>query len=207
LFLRPSLFVLSVSEKTSSLCRFPKIGFLDNRVKRVHPGHICAIWHFRQFRQIATVRLRGLGALCVPLDRRSRGRFFFGQRKGRNEVRQAKRFSLAMLLVSSALGATMTPAFAQSGSFPDPDQRWLLGVGILALTLIIAFLMAWYLPMGPNGAGPRRSVSRFLRKTRRRHRRRQFNRGGAYGGGAYLAPSPTGKRAHDISPYDESENL
>jgi hypothetical protein len=143
-------------------------------------------------------------------DQRSRGRFFFGRRKGRNEVTQVKRFSLAMLLMSSALVATSAPAFAQSRTFSDPDQRWLLGMGILALTLIIGFLMAWYLPMGPNGAGPRRWVSHFVRKTRRRHRRRhrrrQFNRGRAYGGGAYVAPSPNGKRAHDISPYHESEN-
>ena len=118
----------------------------------------------------------------------------------RNEVTQVKRFSLAMLLMSSALVATAAPAFAQSGTFSDPGQRWLLGMGILALTLIIAFLMAWYLPMGPNGAGPRRWVSHFVRKTRRRHRRRQFDRGGAY-----VAPSPNGKRTHDISSYDESE--
>ena len=119
---------------------------------------------------------------------------------------QVKRFSLAMLLMSSALVATVAPAFAQSRTFSDPDQRWLLGMGILALTLIIAFLMAWYLPMGAkNGAGPRRWVSHFVRKTRRRHRRRQFDRGRAYGGGAYVAPSPNGKRTHDISSYDESE--
>jgi hypothetical protein len=53
-------------------------------------------------------------------------------------------------------------------------------MGILALTLIIGFLMAWYLPMGANGGGARRSVSRYLM---RRHRIRQFNGGGAYGVG------------------------
>ena len=117
---------------------------------------------------------------------------------------QVKRFSLAILLMSSALVATSAPAFAQSGTFSDPDQRWLLGMGILALTLIIGFLMAWYLPMGAkNGAGPRRWVSHFVRK---KTRRRQFNRGRAYRGGAYVAPSPNGKRAHHISPYHESKN-
>ena len=130
--------------------------------------------------------------------------FFFGRRKGRNEVTQVKRWSLAMLLMSSALVATAAPAFAQSGTFPDPDQRWLLGMGILALTLIIAFLMAWYLPMGPEGGGPRRSVSRFVRKIHRRHRRRhrlrQFN-----GGGAPLVPSPPAKSAPSAGHSDLRE--
>ena len=135
--------------------------------------------------------------------------FFFGQRKERNEVKQVKRFSLAMLLMSSSLVATAALAFAQSGTFSDPDQRWLLGMGILALTLIIAFLMAWYLPMGPNGGGPRGWVSRYLT---RRTRRRQFDRVGAS-----VAPSPDAQKtavyapngvvkAHDAPPYYESEN-
>jgi hypothetical protein len=134
-------------------------------------------------------------------------------------VKQVKRFSLPILLMSFALVAAATPAFAQSEQFPDLDQRRLLGMGILALTLIIAFLMAWYLPMGPNGAGPRRWVSNFLRRTRRR----QFNRDGAYGGLAYrgvasVAPSPNAKetavlspngiaKAHNLPPSDESEVL
>jgi Na+/melibiose symporter-like transporter len=90
-------------------------------------------------------------------------------------VTQVKRFSLAMLLIASALVATAAPAFAQVGVPSDPDQRWLLGMVIVALTLIIAFLMAWYLPMGSKGDGPRRWVSRFSRKTRRRHRRKKYN--------------------------------
>ena len=128
--------------------------------------------------------------------------FFFGRRKGRNEVTQVKRWSLAMLLMSSALVATAAPAFAQSGTFPDPDQRrLLLGMGILALTLIIAFLMAWYLPMGPKGGGPRRSGSRFVRKIHRR----QFNGGGADGGGAPLVPSPPAKSAPSAGHSDLRE--
>jgi Na+/melibiose symporter-like transporter len=75
--------------------------------------------------------------------------------KGRNEVTQVKRFSLAMLLMASALVATAAPAFAQVGVLSDPDQRWLLGIVIIALALIIAVLMAWY----------------FLRKHRRRVQR------------------------------------
>jgi hypothetical protein len=57
-------------------------------------------------------------------------------------VKQVKRFSLPILLMSFALVATVTPAFAQSEIFADLDQRRLLGMGIIALTLIIAFLMA-----------------------------------------------------------------
>jgi hypothetical protein len=73
-------------------------------------------------------------------------------------VTQLKRLSLAMLLMASALVAgaavaTAAPAFAQVGVPSDPDQRWLLGMGTIALTLIIAFLMAWYLPMKGDGAG------------------------------------------------------
>ena len=68
---------------------------------------------------------------------------------------QVKRFSLAMLLMASALVATAAPAFAQVGVLSDPDQRWLLGIVIIALALIIAVLMAWY----------------FLRKHRRRVQR------------------------------------
>jgi hypothetical protein len=95
--------------------------------------------------------------------------FCFGQRKGRNEVTQVKRFSLAMLLMASALVATAALAVAHS------DPRSLLGLGILELTVIIAFLMAWYLPIGSHGDGPRRGVSRFLRKTRRRRVNRSHN--------------------------------
>jgi hypothetical protein len=136
--------------------------------------------------------------------------FFFDRRKGRNEVTQVKRWSLAMLLMSSALVATAAPAFAQSGTFSDPDQRrLLLGMGILALTPIIAFLMAWYLSMGPNGGGPRLWVSRYLT---RRTLRRQFDRVRAS-----VAPSPDAQKtavlspngvvkAHDTTPYYESEN-
>jgi hypothetical protein len=131
--------------------------------------------------------------------------FFFGRRKVGNEVTQVKRWSLAMLLMSSALVATAAPAFAQSGTFPDPDQRWLLGMGILALTLIIAFLIAWYTPMGPKGGGPRRSVSCFVRKIRRRHRLRQFNGGGADGGGAPVVPSPPAKSAPSAGHSDLRE--
>ena len=87
---------------------------------------------------------------------RSGAGFSFGQKKGRNEVTQVKRFSVTMLLIASALVATAAPAFAQVGVPSDPDQRWLLGMVIIALTLIIAVLMAWY----------------SLRKTRRGHRRR-----------------------------------
>ena len=143
-----------------------------------------------------------------------------GQRKVRNEVKQVTRFSLAMLLISFALVATAAPAFAQSGTtFSDPDQRWLLGMGIVALSVIVGLLMAWYLPMGQNSAGFRRWVSHFLRKIRRRHRRRQFNRDGSYGDVAYrsVAPAPDAKKttvlspngvakAHDL-PSDESEGL
>ena len=68
---------------------------------------------------------------------------------------QMKRFSLARLLIASALVATAALAFALFGVTSDLDQRSLLGMGILALALIIAFLMAWYLPMGPNGDGRR----------------------------------------------------
>ena len=86
---------------------------------------------------------------------------------------QVKRFSLAMLLVSSALVATVAQAFAQFGRLSDPDQR------------------------------------SFLRKTRRAHRRRQFNRDGAS-----VAPSPTAKnkavlssiviaKAHGIPSYEK----
>jgi branched-subunit amino acid ABC-type transport system permease component len=63
------------------------------------------------------------------------------------------------LVMASTLVATAAPAFAQGGVLSDPDQRWLLGmviIAFIALTLIIAVLMAWY----------------FLRKTRRGHRRR-----------------------------------
>ena len=71
---------------------------------------------------------------------------------------QLKRLSLAMLLMASALVAgaavaAVAPAFAQVGVLSDPDQRWLLGVGTIALTLVIAFLMAWYLPMKRDSAG------------------------------------------------------
>jgi hypothetical protein len=63
---------------------------------------------------------------------------------------------MAMLLIASALVATAALAFARFGVPSDLlDQRSLLGIGILALTVIIAFLMAWYLPMGPNGGGRR----------------------------------------------------
>ena len=91
---------------------------------------------------------------------------------------QVKRFSVTMLLIASALVATAAPAFAQGGLLSDPDQRWLLGmviIAFIALTLIIAVLMAWYLPMRSKGDGPRRWVSRFSRKTRRRHRRKNYN--------------------------------
>ena len=70
---------------------------------------------------------------------------------------QVKRFSLAMLLIASALVATAAPAFAQVGVLSDPDQRWLLGIVIIALALIIAVLIAWY----------------FLRKHRRRVQRKR----------------------------------
>ena len=71
---------------------------------------------------------------------------------------KVKIFLLAMLLMASALVAgaavaTVAPAFAQVGVPSDTDHRWLLGVGTIALTLIIAFLMAWYLPMKRDGAG------------------------------------------------------
>jgi len=150
-------------------------------------------------------------------------------------VKQVKRFSLAILLMSFALVATATPAFAQFGLSSDPGQRRLLGMGIISLTLIIAFLMAWYLPIRRNVDEHRSWLSRYLesalplgkyyRKQRLlgrvlpRHRRRQFNRDGAYGGLAYrgVAPSPDAKKtavlppngmakAHDI-PSDESEVL
>jgi hypothetical protein len=76
-------------------------------------------------------------------------------------VTQLKRLSLAMLLMASPLvagatAATVAPAFAQVGVPSDPEQRWLLGMGTIALTLItliIAFLVAWYLPMNRDGAG------------------------------------------------------
>ena len=75
--------------------------------------------------------------------------FCFGQRKGSNEVTRVKIFLLAMLLMASALVATAALAFAHS------DPRSLLGLGILELTLQIAFLMAWYLPMESHRGGPR----------------------------------------------------
>jgi hypothetical protein len=84
-------------------------------------------------------------------------------------VTQVKIFSLAMLLIASALVAVAALAFAHS------DPRSLLGLGIIELTVIIAFLMVWYLPMGPHGDGTPGWVSRFLRKTRGR----LFNKGGA----------------------------
>jgi hypothetical protein len=56
-------------------------------------------------------------------------------------VIKVKIFLLAMLLMASALVATAALAFAHS------DPRSLLGLGIIELTLQIAFLMAWYLPM------------------------------------------------------------
>ena len=68
---------------------------------------------------------------------------------------QMKRFSLARLLIASALVATAALAFALFLVPSDLDQRSLLGMGILALALIIAFLMAWYLPMGQKGDGRR----------------------------------------------------
>ena len=46
---------------------FLRMSLLGNRVNRGHPRHICAIWHFSHRRQIANVRVWGLGALCVPL--------------------------------------------------------------------------------------------------------------------------------------------
>lgn len=82
---------------------------------------------------------------------------------------QVKIFSLAMLLMASALVAVAALAFGHS----DPGR--LLGLGIIELTVIIAFLMAWYLPIGSHGDGPRRGVSRFLRKTRRRRVNRSHN--------------------------------
>jgi hypothetical protein len=109
-------------------------------------------------------------------DQRSGAGFCFGQRKVRNEVTQVKRYSLAMLLMTSALVATVVAqAFAQFGRLSDPDQR------------------------------------SFLRKTRRKHRSRQFNRDGAV---ISVAPSPTAKnqavlsstviaKAHDIPSYDK----
>jgi hypothetical protein len=108
-------------------------------------------------------------------DQRSGAGFCFGQRKVRNEVTQVKRYSLAMLLMTSALVATVAQAFAQFGRLSDPHQR------------------------------------SFLRKTRRKHRSRQFNRDGAV---ISVAPSPTAKnqavlsstviaKAHDIPSYDK----
>jgi hypothetical protein len=82
-------------------------------------------------------------------DRRSSGRFSLVKEKGENEVKQVKRFSLALLLMASALVATAALAFVHS------DPRRLLGLGILELTVIIALLMAWYLPMGSRGGGSR----------------------------------------------------
>jgi hypothetical protein len=119
--------------------------------------------------------------------------FFFWQGKGRNEVKQVKRLSLAMLLISSALVATAAPAFAQSGTFADPDQRRLLGMGILALTLIIALLMALFLPMGSNSTVFRRWVSKSRRIKREE---------GDYGDVAYrsVAPSPDAKKIAVLSP-------
>ena len=64
-------------------------------------------------------------------------------------MKQVKRFSLALLLMASALVATAALAFVHS------DPRRLLGLGILELTVIIALLMAWYLPMGSRGGGYR----------------------------------------------------
>ena len=61
---------------------------------------------------------------------------------------QVKIFSLAMLLMASALVATAALAFAYS------DPRSLLGLGIIELTLQIAFLMAWYLAMGSHDGDP-----------------------------------------------------
>ena len=74
--------------------------------------------------------------------------FCFGQRKGRNEVTKVKILSLAMLLMASALVATAALAFGHS------DPRSLFGLGIIELTLQIAFLVAWYLPMGSHGGDP-----------------------------------------------------
>src|SRR5215212_3058753 len=75
--------------------------------------------------------------------------FCFSQRKGRNEVTKVKIFLLAMLLMASALVATAALAIVHS------DPRSLLGLGILELALQIAFLIAWYLPMGLDRSGPR----------------------------------------------------
>jgi hypothetical protein len=87
-----------------------------------------------------------------------------------------KRFSLAVLLVSSALVATVAQAFGRFGRPSDPDQR------------------------------------SFLRKTRRKHRSRQFNRDGAV---ISVAPSPAAKnkaavlssiviaKAQDIPSYEK----
>jgi hypothetical protein len=109
-------------------------------------------------------------------DQRSGAGFCFGQRKVRNEVTQVKRYSLAMLLMTSALVATVAQAFAQFGRLSDPDQR------------------------------------SFLRKTRRKHRSRQFKRDGAV---ISVAPWPTAKNkavlssiviakaAHDIPSYEK----
>jgi uncharacterized membrane protein len=127
--------------------------------------------------------------------------FCFGQRKGRNEVKQVKRFSLAMLLISSALVATAAPAFAQSGTFADLDQRRLLGMGIIALTLIVALLMALFLPMGSNSTVFRRWVSK--RRSIKREKRRSIKREeGDYEDEAYrsVAPSPDAKKTAVLSP-------
>ena len=109
--------------------------------------------------------------LCPAAVRRSGAAF--GQRKGSNKVTQVKRFALAILLIPSALIATAAPAIAQVGLPSEPDQRTLLGLVILSLTLIVFLVIAWYGLMGANGGGLlRRGVSRFLRKTRRRQRRK-----------------------------------
>ena len=67
---------------------------------------------------------------------------------------KVKIFLLAMLLMASALVATAALAFAHS------DPRSLLGLGILELALQIAFLMAWYLPMGAHRMGSHRGGPR-----------------------------------------------
>jgi hypothetical protein len=57
---------------------------------------------------------------------------------------------LSLLVVALLLLTTQTLAVPQSVASIDFDDRQLLGMAIIALTIVIAFLMVCYLPMNRN---------------------------------------------------------
>jgi len=129
-------------------------------------------------------------------------------------VTQVKRFALAMLLMAFALVATAAPAFAQFGISSDSGQRRLLGMGIIALTLIIALLIVWFAQVKRNVDEDRGWLSGvassslplgrcFWRRLRRKARRRQLRRDGAsvVSSQKTLRPSPFPSRPRPLPPW------